>query len=116
MSVENLASSDAFRCGLESFGRRYYFEAHELLEAVWLRLPPASAERHLLRGLIQLSNAGLKARMGRANAARRILTLSRTALAEAFLHGHAALMGLSAADLRRFENQVALERADYYGA
>ena len=38
-------------------------------------LPPASAERHLLQGLIQLANGGLKARMGRENAARRIAAL-----------------------------------------
>jgi len=73
----------AFRCAQRLFLNRYYWEAHELFEAVWIRLPPASAERHLLRGLIQLANAGLKHRLGRPAAARRILTLADAALAEA---------------------------------
>lgn len=112
MSADQLAASDAFRGGLQAFERGYYFEAHELLEAVWIRLPPASAERHLLRGLIQLSNAGLKARMGRPNAAARILKLAGSALAEAFLHARGGVMGLSVADVRRLENQAASERLD----
>ena len=59
-------------------------------------LPPASAERHLLQGLIQLANAGLKARMGRRAAALRILDLADAAFREAFLHAREDfLMGLS---------------------
>ena len=62
-------------------------------------LPPASAERHLLQGLIQLANGGLKARMGRENAARRIAALADTALREAFLQGQEGLMGLGRAEV-----------------
>jgi len=96
---ERLAASAAFLGGLEALNRRYYWEAHELFEAVWLCLPPASAERHLLRALIQTANAGLKARMGRRPAAGRICALARSALAEAFLHRDGPILGLTRADV-----------------
>ncbi|MCI4666195.1 MAG: DUF309 domain-containing protein [Neomegalonema sp.] len=83
LSPRDLTSTPAFKAGLEAFSRRYYWEAHELWEAVWIRLPPNSAERLLLRGLIQLANAGLKRRMGRTSAASRILALADEALTDA---------------------------------
>ncbi len=98
-AVAELAASDAFRGGREAFAREYFWEAHELWEAVWLALPPASAERHLLRGLIQLANAGLKRRMDEPKAATRAAGLADTALAEAFLHAGQPLMGLGRDDL-----------------
>jgi hypothetical protein len=101
-----LAISDAFRGGQQAFSRRYYWEAHELLEAVWHCLPPASAERHLVQGLIQLANAGLKARLGQAKAARRIVALADTHASEAYLQGHAALLGLTPEDVAAWRRQV----------
>ena len=44
-STDDLAQSDAFSFGIEAFLHGYFWEAHELWEAVWLRLPPASPER-----------------------------------------------------------------------
>lgn len=111
LSSAALARSAAFRGGLEAYSRGYYWEAHELFEAVWRCLPPAGAERHLLRGLIQLANAGLKARMGRAAAVRRIRALAEASLAEAFLRGQASLMGLSRADVGRMRSHIEAERA-----
>lgn len=104
-----LAVSHAFQAGLEALSRGYYWEAHELLEAVWVCLPPASAERHLLRGLIQLANAGLKVRMARPKAVGRILPLAESSLDEAFLQGQATVMSLGAAELARYRNQIDAE-------
>lgn len=72
----------AFQAGLATFSARYYWEAHECWEPAWMAQPPASAGRHLLRGLIQLANAGLKRRMGRDAAAARILALAEGHLRE----------------------------------
>jgi len=105
-----LAASAAFAAAQDLFERRYYWEAHELYEAVWMRLLPAGPERVLLRGLIQLANAGLKARMGRAAAARRILALADAALAEAAVRGGG--MGLNPERIARFRAQAAEETAD----
>ncbi len=97
LSCGELASSRAFTGGLEAFSRGYFWEAHELWEAVWMCLPPASAERHLVQGLIQLANGALKRRMGRERAAVRIFERADIALAEAHRR-HSRPMGFSEAD------------------
>ena len=99
LRIDELAESRCFQAGREAFAARYYWEAHELWEAIWMALPPQSAERVFLRGLIQLANAGLKVRMGRQQAALRILSLADAALCEAMTRcapGRAeGLMGLT---------------------
>ncbi|WP_111734522.1 DUF309 domain-containing protein [Roseovarius amoyensis] len=107
-----LAASAAFGAALRLFERRYYWEAHEMFEAVWIRLPPASAERVLLRGLIQLSNAGLKARMGRGRATARILALADADLAEVAARAPAGAMGLTPGALAALRCQAAGEADD----
>lgn len=97
LSCGELASSRAFTGGLEAFSRGYFWEAHEFWEAVWMCLPPASAERLLLQGLIQLANGALKLRMGRERAAVRIFERADSALAEAHRR-QSRPMGLSEAD------------------
>ncbi len=109
-SIKELAASAAFAAGLEAFRRGYYWEAHEFWEAVWMRLPPASAERRLLQGLIQLANGALKRRMDLAGAAARIFERAEAALTEAFRGGRAALMGLSRSDVARLEIAAADRR------
>ncbi len=104
-----LAASPAFRAGLHAFIRRYYWEAHEFWEAVWACLPPAGAERLFLRGLIQLANAGLKARMGRPAAAVKILALADAALAEAGQRHAGILMGLTRERLVALRQQAATD-------
>lgn len=106
-----LAESGAYRGGFAAFDARYYWEAHELWEPVWAALAPASAERHLLRGLIQLANAGLKRRMGRGTASARIVALADGALTEAFGPRRESLMGLDRAAIRAMRAQVLAESA-----
>lgn len=50
----------------------YYWEAHEVWEAVWLATPANSPERLLLQALIQKANAQLKSAMQHENAAARL--------------------------------------------
>jgi predicted metal-dependent hydrolase len=69
----------------------YFWEAHEVLEALWLRAVPNSRERHLLQGFIQRANAGLKSAMGAERASRRLWGLA----AEHF----ACARGLTAIDV-----------------
>lgn len=93
-SPSDLAASVAFQAGFEAFNAGYFWEAHELWEAVWMQLAPACRERWLLQGLIQLANAGLKHRMGRAAAVTKILPKADAALSEAFRGTGGALMGV----------------------
>jgi uncharacterized protein len=62
----------AWQAGLEYFEAGYYWECHEVLEAVWLQTPEWSAERDMAQAMIQLANARIKIRMQRLNAARRL--------------------------------------------
>lgn len=93
----DLARSAAFVGGIAAFRAGYFWEAHELWEPVWMRLPPQSPERHLMQGLIQRANAELKRAMGQPGAAARIDARARAALAEAFLRGPGPVMGFTPA-------------------
>lgn len=99
-----LADAPAWSLGLELFDARYYWEAHEVWEPVWMAAPPNSAEAQLLRGVIALANAGLKRRMGRDRAAVRLDKLADAFLTDAMQRG--AAMGLDAAQVRAMRDQV----------
>jgi hypothetical protein len=83
MSVEALAASEAFRDGLLFLERGFFWEAHEVLEAVWMALPPDRPERRFVQGLIQLANGWLKLRMDRPKATLRLSGLARDLVASA---------------------------------
>ena len=97
----------ALEAGLTAFAARYYWEAHECWEGVWMAQPPASAGRHLMRGLIQLANAGLKRRMGREGAAVRILALADAHLREV----RGAALGLEPWAVQQLRGQILTESA-----
>lgn len=98
---DDAAGNPAWLYGLRLFNAGYYWEAHEVLEVVWMNAAPNSRERHLVQGVIHLANALLKAEMGRANACRRLAGLARLAFAEAFPSGAGRLMALDGAEVLR---------------
>jgi hypothetical protein len=68
---------------------------------VWKACPPNGVERRLLRGLIALANAALKVRMGRANAALRLVAEADARLGEAGASARTeTVMGVAVAPLR----------------
>lgn len=73
MQPERWAAHAAYRYGARLHVDGFFWEAHEVWEAVWLTCAHNSAERHLLRGLIQTTNAALKLVMRRRQAAQRLL-------------------------------------------
>jgi hypothetical protein len=81
---EELALSPAWRVGLEWCAAGYFWEAHELWEVVWMALPLNSPQRRMVQGMIQLANAGLKARMGRVRAVARLKAMARAHFDEAW--------------------------------
>ena len=82
MSVEELSRCAAFQHGLRYLEHGYYWEAHEVLESVWMALEQESPERCFVQALIQVANAHLKSLMGREKAVRRLCEISRTLLDE----------------------------------
>lgn len=79
--TEELHHTEAFHAGLQYLHAGFYWECHEVLEAVWLQAPEGSPEREMVQGLIQLANARLKQRMGKPRAVRRLLAKVKAHLA-----------------------------------
>ena len=88
----------AWLYGIDLINAGYYWEAHEVLEPVWLRARLNSRERALVQGMIQLANAALKVKMGRPAAALRLLDMARRHLHAA---GGETVMALQVADAVR---------------
>ncbi|MCG6901176.1 MAG: DUF309 domain-containing protein [Rhodobacter sp.] len=82
MDADALAASDAFQTGLRYLQAGYFWEAHEVLEPVWMACAPNSGARAFVQALIQFANARLKARMDRPAAAVRLCDLALAHLAE----------------------------------
>ena len=82
MSPGELENSAAWATGLRYYREGFFWESHEVLEAVWMATGPNSAERRMVQAVIQLTNAALKARMGRANATRRLCDIAAAHLSE----------------------------------
>ncbi|MGB7206139.1 MAG: DUF309 domain-containing protein [Anderseniella sp.] len=68
----------AYLYGHDLMSAGFFWEAHEVWEAVWLVAPANSAERVLLQALIQRTNALLKHKMGRPNAGKRLDAMVET--------------------------------------
>jgi predicted metal-dependent hydrolase len=80
--------SQDFHRACDLFNHGYYWEAHEEWEGLWQACGRQGAMADLLKGLIHLAAAGVKARENRpagvrrhASRAAQLLTLARTALA-----------------------------------
>ncbi len=69
--------------GIRLFNEGFYWEAHEVWEAVWMNAPPNSREKHFVQGLIHFANGLLKIRMDRPAAARRLFDLAGESIASA---------------------------------
>ena len=67
------ARHPALRYGMMLNDRGYFWEAQEVLEAVWAAAPQGGRERILLRACIQIAGANLKLRMQKSHAAARLL-------------------------------------------
>ena len=67
------ARHPALRYGIALNDRGYFWEAQEILEAVWAAAPQGGRERILLRACIQIATANLRLRMQKPHAAARLL-------------------------------------------
>src|SRR3954469_731806 len=65
------ARHPALRYGLGLNDSGFFWESHEILEAVWAAAPQGGRERILLRACIQIATANLRLRMRKPHAAAR---------------------------------------------
>ena len=71
VNAERLSQSPAFRRAVQLFRHGYYWEAHEEWESVWHAVGRRGPVADLLKGLIKLAAAGVKAREGNTDGVRR---------------------------------------------
>jgi hypothetical protein len=97
----------AFQYALALHDGGFFWEAHEIWEAVWKAASMNGRDRLALRALIQIANAGLKQRQARPRAATRLLDEARALLGELLSRGGAAepesIAGCLRADVLRDE-------------
>ena len=79
--LSELHLTRAFIAGRVYFDAGFFWECHEVLEAVWMQAPDPSPERDFVQAMIQLANARLKLRMDRPRATLRLCEMveARTA-------------------------------------
>lgn len=75
--------SEAYKFGIDLFNFGYWWESHELFEALWQACGPQTPEGRFFQGLIQLAAAHLKRRMGNTSAASRLFRRACTTLQQA---------------------------------
>lgn len=92
------ADNPAWQFGLQLLGLGFFWEAHEVLEPVWVNAAPNSAERHMVQAVIQLANAGLKLVMHRRDAVSRILAQAEELVGRASNPGGEPVMGIGRED------------------
>ncbi len=80
------ARHPALRYGIMLNDRGYFWEAQEILEAVWAAAPQGGRERILLRACILIANANLRLRMEKPRAAARLFGDARAELDRRELH------------------------------
>ena len=80
--------------GIRLINEGFYWEAHEVLEAVWMKALPNSRERFLVQCLIHISNARLKLALKQEHAATRLQGLAVYAAERALSGYQGHLMGL----------------------
>jgi hypothetical protein len=98
MGLAEIEASLAWRAGWVFVENEYFWEAHEVLEPVWMALPEGSAEKQFVQAVIQLANAELKARMGKPRAVLRLCGIVATLLESA---ARDQVMGLPRSALTR---------------
>ncbi|MGB3246496.1 MAG: DUF309 domain-containing protein [Sulfitobacter sp.] len=69
---EDLDETAAWKAGRAYFDAGFFWECHEVLEAVWMQTPQGTPEREMAQALIQLANARLKLRMDKPRAVLRL--------------------------------------------
>ena len=61
-AFQGQTADQSLRYGVDLFNRGFYWEAHEAWESAWINHGRAGEMANLLRGLIHLTAAGVKAR------------------------------------------------------
>lgn len=97
MSEAEMQASLAWRAGLAYRADGFYWECHEVLEALW-QVAPKGPLRSYIQAVIQMANAQLKVQMARPKAALRLCDIVCVHLDAC--GGRARILGQRVEDLR----------------
>ncbi len=109
------AENAAWLYGLQLLHKGFYWEAHEVLEPVWMAAAPNSAEKAMAQAVIQLANAALKLDMDKPKAAVRLAGMVEALAAEA-AQGGAVVLGVEVAAVRDAAGSIKAVRPDLHVA
>lgn len=82
IDFETLQTLSAFHIALNFMQHGFHWEAHEILEAIWMNTAQNSIERLFTQCVIHLANANLKQVMKRETATQKIMTQANALSAE----------------------------------
>ena len=82
VDLETLQTLPAFHTALNYMQHGFHWEAHEILEAIWMNTAQNSIERLFTQCVIHLANANLKHIMKRETATQKIMTQANALSAE----------------------------------
>lgn len=100
--------------GFDLFNAGYYWEAHEAWEAVWHHAGRVGPVADLVKGLIKLAAALVKAREGRTAGVRRHATRAAELAQSVQESTHAkSFMGLKCTELVQIANTLAADANSY---
>jgi uncharacterized protein len=108
--VEDWAGDGRWAHGLDLFDQRFYWESHEVIEALWHKVPRGHPVAGLAQGLIQAAASVLKRQLGEERAAQRLHERASRRLREA-----AEQLGPVSMGLHLPRTIVELERAAVEG-
>lgn len=108
------ADNPAWRYGLRLLAEGFYWEAHEVLEPVWMAATPNSAEKAMAQAVIQLANAALKLDMGKPKAAVRLAGMVE-ALASDAARGGESVLGVEVAVVSSAADSIKTGQPDLGG-
>ena len=107
---ENPAGSPEFLQAIDLFNYGYYWEAHEVWEALWIACGRSGSTADFLKGLIKLAAAGVKAREGKPGGVRRHAERAAELFEQtARATGTHAILGLEVGRLVAAANEIASE-------
>ena len=82
IDFETLQTLSAFHAALNFMQHGFHWEAHEILEAIWIKTAQNSIERLFTQCIIHLANANLKHIMKRETATQKIMVQANALYAE----------------------------------
>ncbi len=107
LDPERWRESENFLHGIDLFNHGYYWEAHEAWEGLWLAAGKTGPVSEMMKGLIKLAAAGVKARQAEPEGVRRHAERARAHFEAArTLSGADRFAGMSLRKLMEFSGEV----------